>query len=199
MGALSEALKEWAIAVEALLRGDQILLLRKGGIREEKGRFAVKADRVLLFPTYEHQQRERVKPPYQQAVLPIESGYHQESIEVKGWAEITHVISLEQDAPVFALEPFHIWNEQFVRERWAWKPNSALNLLLLRSHRLPNPISLPYRPEYGGCRSWITLAESVSLEGSKAVLTDAAYQSQVQQTLAMLDTPNIATESNKPL
>lgn len=187
MGALSEALKEWAVAVEALLRGDQILLLRKGGIREEKGRFSVKAERVLLFPTYEHQQPDRVKPPYQRTVVPVESGYHPEQIAIAGWAEITHTIPLGQDSPVFALAPFHIWNEQFVRERWAWKPSSALNVLLLRSHRLPVPISFPYRPEYGGCRSWITLADSVPLEGSTAVLTETAYQAQVEQILAVLN------------
>ncbi|HEY9878380.1 MAG TPA: DUF1802 family protein [Leptolyngbyaceae cyanobacterium] len=187
MEALSEALKEWAVAIDALLRGDQILLLRKGGIREEKGHFAIKADRILLFPTYEHQQPNLVKEPYRQAVSTVESGHHPATIAIAGWAEITHSIPLEQASPVFSLEPFHIWSEQFVQERWAWKPNRALNVLLLRSHRLSTPVSLPYRPEYGGCRSWITLADSVSLAGSHAVLSEEVYQAQVQQILALLN------------
>ena len=32
------ALKEWAVTVQALARGEQILLLRKGGIHEDQAR-----------------------------------------------------------------------------------------------------------------------------------------------------------------
>ena len=35
------ALKEWAVAVKALDRGEQIMLLRKGGIREEGKDFVI--------------------------------------------------------------------------------------------------------------------------------------------------------------
>ena len=43
---LTSALKEWAVAVEALEQGKTIMLLRKGGISEQGGRFQVKSDRV---------------------------------------------------------------------------------------------------------------------------------------------------------
>jgi hypothetical protein len=41
MAGLTAAFKEWAIAVEALLSGDLILLLRKGGLREKAGQLQV--------------------------------------------------------------------------------------------------------------------------------------------------------------
>ena len=50
------ALKEWAVAVNALESGKTIMLLRKGGIHERGGRFQVAHEQVLLYPTYEHQQ-----------------------------------------------------------------------------------------------------------------------------------------------
>ncbi len=35
------AFKEWAVIVDALGRGDQILILRKGGISEGRGGFQI--------------------------------------------------------------------------------------------------------------------------------------------------------------
>ena len=54
------AFKEWAIVVDALGRGDQIIILRKGGISEGRGGFKVEHEQFLLFPTLFHQQRESV-------------------------------------------------------------------------------------------------------------------------------------------
>src|SRR5437773_10711301 len=54
------AFKEWAIVVDALGRGEQILLLRKGGLRERRGEFRVEHPQFLLFPTLYHQQRASV-------------------------------------------------------------------------------------------------------------------------------------------
>ena len=46
---LSFALKEWNIAVKALEKGQTILLLRKGGIKEISGQFQVNHNPVLLL------------------------------------------------------------------------------------------------------------------------------------------------------
>ena len=43
------ALKEWAVTCEALARGSQVLVLRKGGIGEK--RFELPHARFYLFPT----------------------------------------------------------------------------------------------------------------------------------------------------
>ena len=48
MNSLGHALKEWAVAVEALERGETALVVRKGGIREKA--FAVDDTRFLLLP-----------------------------------------------------------------------------------------------------------------------------------------------------
>ena len=58
------ALKEWAVTVEALDKGGQILLLRKGGIREEGRDFRVLHPEFLLYPSYEHQKKELLKESY---------------------------------------------------------------------------------------------------------------------------------------
>ena len=61
---INNALKEWAIAINALETGKTIMLLRKGGIREKGGSFRVAHNRVLLYPTYEHQQAVMLKADY---------------------------------------------------------------------------------------------------------------------------------------
>src|ERR1051325_9649991 len=59
------AFKEWAIVVDALGRGDQIIILRKGGISEGRSGFQIEHNRFLLFPTLFHQQRDAVIPAAQ--------------------------------------------------------------------------------------------------------------------------------------
>src|SRR2546430_8399907 len=46
------ALKEWASVIEALDRGDQVVLIRKGGLADRT--FGLEADRFYLFPTNYH-------------------------------------------------------------------------------------------------------------------------------------------------
>ena len=43
---MAPAFKEWAVIVHALLEGEQMLDVRKGGLREEGRHFAVHAPRV---------------------------------------------------------------------------------------------------------------------------------------------------------
>src|SRR5713101_2916398 len=47
------ALKEWASAIAALGRGEQVILIRKGGIADPK--FGLEAQRFYLFPTNFHE------------------------------------------------------------------------------------------------------------------------------------------------
>src|SRR5947207_13018388 len=56
------AFKEWAVVVDALGRGEQIVILRKGGIAEGRDGFKVEHPEFLFFPTLFHQQRESVIP-----------------------------------------------------------------------------------------------------------------------------------------
>src|SRR4029450_11696583 len=65
---MAPALKEWAVIVHALLEGEQVLDVRKGGLREDGRHFGLQATRVWLYPTAEHQQPELLKPAYRHMV-----------------------------------------------------------------------------------------------------------------------------------
>src|SRR5919205_975117 len=55
------AFKEWAVTVRALAEGEQLVTLRKGGIREENRHFEIEHDRFFLYPTFDHQQGNLVR------------------------------------------------------------------------------------------------------------------------------------------
>ncbi len=169
------ALKEWAVAVNALESGQTIMLLRKGGIHERGGRFQLAHQQVLLYPTYEHQQSFMLKAEYVNLVCPVTSGWHPETIRIGSWAEITDILPVADESIVSDLLIFNIWNEYFISDRLKWKARQPLYILLLRTYKLPQAQYIPYLPEYGGCKSWIDLDQQVSLQGSQPVLSDAVY------------------------
>ena len=185
MTSVTPALKEWQIAIQALEQGDMILLLRKGGIREVGGQFTVAAQTVALYPTYEHQKPEWLKPAYAPCVVPVASGWHPETVTIRSWAEITHVLPVRQADRVAALAPWHIWHETFVTDRLKWKPQQPLYVLLLRVYRVP-PVELPYLPQYGGCQSWIELAIDLPYDRIQPALSHADYTAQVTAIQSLL-------------
>ena len=174
---LTRALKEWAIAIEALGAGETILLLRKGGIREKS--FQVKSPVVWLYPTYEHQKPHLLKSEYASRVVPVESGWHPKTVEIKSCGKITDILEVATEDRLAALQPYHIWNEQMVGDRLKWKPQQPLVVLLLRVYCLPSPQLIAYRDAYGGCKSWIELAEPIATESLTPVLEDRHYQQRV--------------------
>jgi len=184
---MTHALKEWAVAVNAIEQGETILLLRKGGIRESGGRFQVDRDEILLYPTYEHQQPELLKPEYAKQVTPVASGWHPDTIGIGSWAKITDIVPVLDETIVNALLPFHVWNEKFIRDRLKWKPRQPVYVLLLRAYKLPQAHQISYRAEYGGCRSWIDLTEAIDLEAATPVLDDATYKQKVSEIRNAID------------
>ena len=59
------AFKEWAVTVRALAEGEQLITLRKGGIREENKHFELEHERFFLYPTFEHQRNDLVRDSHQ--------------------------------------------------------------------------------------------------------------------------------------
>lgn len=177
----THALKEWATAVAALEAGKTIMLLRKGGIQEEGNRFKVACEQVLLYPTFEHQRPDLLKADYASQVQPVESGWHPETIRIGSWAKITDIFQVSDEQTVAELLPFHIWNVQFVSDRLKWKPRQPLYILLLRTYKLGKIHTIPYRQEYGGCKSWLDVAEPISIEGLMPVLDDETYSQQAEK------------------
>src|SRR5262245_49597548 len=95
---LQHAVKEWAVICQALAEGKQALLLRKGGIDEAAGEFALEHTRFWLLPTYTHQQRSGVVA----AALPLLEYVEAHRpptgvLRLTHWAEVTGVYQVRDE------------------------------------------------------------------------------------------------------
>ena len=174
------ALKEWAITVQALAEGEQILLLRKGGIHESGKDFRVIHPEFLLYSTYEHQRDDLLKPSSRPALEQLLSDTPKsEFITFSHWAKAEEIIEVEAQDRVDDLGPYHIWTDEYAQSRLRWKPMLPLSILLLRVYRMEQPVTVPYIKEYGGCTSWVDILPRVDLGQLEPVLDDAEFQRQV--------------------
>ena len=181
---LRHALKEWAVAVEALERGETALVVRKGGIREKT--FAVPKTRFLFFKSYEHQKADQLKPAYHELLRSIPQRRDDEPVIFTSFAEVYRAYEVSEAEELEALDPHHIWTLEYAESRLKWRPKKPLTILVLKTYLLPEPIVLDHRDPYGGCKSWIELEESVPTAGSRPVLEEPSFEKLVQPTLGVL-------------
>ena len=181
------ALKEWAVVVNALREGRQIVLLRKGGIAEEGGEFRVDHPEFVFYPTYVHQQREHVRPEFHAdfaAAAP--PPWTVERIVLDTYAMVGEVLEATDLTRLHKLAEHHLWTPAYVDMRFHYRPGTPLYLMLLRVHRLPRATEVVETPEYRGCKSWVTLEAPVATGGAVPVLSDAAFAGRVAAVKAIL-------------
>ncbi|WP_020472804.1 DUF1802 family protein [Zavarzinella formosa] len=151
------AFKEWAVVCEALGRGEQALILRKGGIAEENGEFRPDHARFWLFPTYLHQKAEGLKPSVAARLHRLE-----EEKPAGNTVTLTHYVEVARPfrslrlESLLELDPLHVWSEATVRMRFAYR-EPGLFVLPARVFRVPEPVTVINKPEYDGCKTWVDL------------------------------------------
>ena len=171
----SVGFKEWAVVCEALGRGEQSILLRKGGIAEGRGGFGFRHDQFFLFPTFFHEQVVKVRSS--DDVIPTRRNGE---IEIRFFAKIEaqrEITAWEQAA---ALEPLHILAESVVRERFEYK-GAGLHVALVRMFRLEPSWLLEDKPAYGGCRSWVNLPAFPAETRLERMLGDDEHQNAAER------------------
>jgi hypothetical protein len=169
--------------------GEQILLIRKGGIREEGGVFSIVEREFFLLPTYEHQNPRLLKPEFggRFEALQAETRNPNE-IVISSYAEVTHILEAKGEEQVNAAAAKEsIWNATYVRERFDFNPYDPLYLVLLRVFRLSEALRLPLAPQYGGCKSWVTLERVLSMHGATPAVEEREFQGRVERVLQGLE------------
>ena len=177
----SLALKEWAVAVNAMARGEQIMTLRKGGIHRDDKEFRVVHPEFLLYPTYEHQKPELLKEDYHHDLKEtLEEDDVDRLVSLTHWTEVTDVFELRDVETLARLSPHHIWTSPYAEKRLHWRPKHPLTVVLLRVYRLQQPHALPVLDEYVGCKSWVDLGQEVPLGHMTPVLNDGEYEEKAE-------------------
>ncbi|WP_296975382.1 DUF1802 family protein [Thermobacillus sp. ZCTH02-B1] len=172
------ALKEWASAIEALAAGRQIILMRKGGIAEETREFRLEAPRFWLLPTYEHQREHLLKAEERPLIArtQAERAAAGGALLIKAWAEAMRDLEVTDAETLARLDRFHIWTGAFAEERLRWKRTKPLHVLVLRVHVLEEPVRIPHRESYAGCKSWVRLEDVPGDVRFRPALSDGEFR-----------------------
>lgn len=176
----SVGFKEWALVCEAAGRGEQSILLRKGGLVESRAGFAFRYSEFFLFPTLFHEQVLKIRKP--SAEIPPERAGQ---IEIRYLARLEAAKEVTSWKVAEALEPFHILAESVVRERFEYK-QAGLFVAVVRVFRLEPQWTFPDKPAYGGCRSWVNLPACPANIHFAPVLDDDEHEERLRKLLALL-------------
>lgn len=152
----TSALKEWSAAIHALLDGRQTVLLRKGGIHEK--RFAVNAERFVLFPTVVHSHAARVRPEHRDLIDAAAGDSDEHRVVVRAGAKVVAAVEVNRPERLGDIERYHLWTAESVQaDRLDFRPKHRLTALVVQASPLTHPVTLARSPDYAGCTSWVDL------------------------------------------
>ena len=176
---MDAAFKEWAVVVEAIGRGDQIVIMRKGGIDEGEHGFEIKHRKFWLFPTQFHQQRDMVVADAAKGWPARGMKANQDQVPIQYACEVVTHIELNTIEQIARLRGQHIWKDEVLIKRMTSGDRNCLHALIVRTFSLPTPFSIPMHEAYAGCKSWIQLQSPPKVEPLKPVAEDEAFKQKV--------------------
>jgi hypothetical protein len=183
------ALKEWAVVLKALEEGKQTILLRKGGIQEEGGSFKPEYPEFFLYPTFEHQSLDDIKPDWRPRLSAIEKEHKDpKRIHFRLYAEAEAVEKVTDWEACRRIIPFTVMSEEAIQKRFHYDDWEGLYLFVVRVHTLPVPLDLPLKSSYEGCKSWVPLDTSMFTAGSLPVIPEGAWPYTREKILKVLRT-----------
>lgn len=148
------SLKEWSSVIEALARGEQVILIRKGGIADP--RFGVEAERFYLYPTYFHTGSN--EPP--------------DTVTITHWCEVVRTWRVNELERLHELASLTVMDRATIDTRYRFREDQAAHVIGVRTFRLPQPVTIRVDDNYGGCRSWISIDDEIDVDGSETVLSE---------------------------
>jgi len=178
------AFKEWTLVCDALARGAQSLIIRKGGIAEGREGFRFKHSEFLLFPTLFHEQAAKLRVPTD-TPLPSARTDGQHEIHLLARAEWTRDVT--DWGKLQALESFHLWSEGEIEKRFRQDNQPGVSVAFVRVFALSEPLVFPDLPKYGGCRSWIEVPDLPTDATLTPVIDDAANREREAALRAIVD------------
>lgn len=189
------ALKEWAVLIDAMARGDIIAMVRKGGIREKRAGFEVRHDRFLLYPTFFHENLSDLASRFH----PRLAAAHARTT-TPGRVRLTHLAESVAvwnvlDASLLpGIEHEHGLAPSAVLSRFNYRGNPNVRVVAVRVSELSEPVEIPEAPRYAGCVSWLELDADVALDGARPVLPEPVLQSRTAAIAAVLGAPESSRE-----
>src|ERR671933_732401 len=107
-----------------------------------------------------------------------------ERVRIRAWAEVAASYLITDPRAVDALSPYYVWTTDYAEKRLRWKRRHPLHVILLRTYRIPRPVTVKVRDEYLGCRSWLELHRELPFEGTP-VLADEEFERAAEEIEAI--------------
>jgi hypothetical protein len=181
LGAERVALKEWAVLVDAMARGDLIAMIRKGGIREHRAGFDVRHDRFLLYPTFFHEKLNELDARFHPMLEWAHANRPPEGrIELRYVANVAAVWQVTELERLRAIDAEHGLTWGAVESRFRYRDDPRVHVVAVRLAKLSSMASLPEARRYTGCVSWVKLDEDVDVSGAAPVIGDAAFAARIR-------------------
>ena len=184
------ALKEWAVLCDAMARGDIVAMVRKGGIREQRGGFAVRHDRFLLYPTFFHAREDELAPRFRATLAGAGASRPSAGIvRLSLVADVAAVWQVTDLDSLRAIERDHGLAWTAVESRFNYRGVPGVQVVAVRASRLPATAELPDVRRYAGCVSWVELEDDVDVSGACAVLDASSFDARMTRLRDALGAP----------
>ncbi len=184
------ALKEWAVLVDAMARGDVVAMVRKGGIREQRAGFSVRHGRFLLYPTYFHEKAAELAG---RLLHTLDASHARRAadgaVRLEYVADAAAVWAVDDLDRLAAIEREHGLTPAAVASRFHYKNRPGVQVVAARVRRLVRPATVPELRRYAGCVSWVELDEDVDVAAAP-VMDDAAFEARVARLDEALGAPS---------
>lgn len=173
------AFKEWAVVCEALRKGRQTIILRKGGIHEGREGFRIEHREFWLLPTGFHQQPEAVTSEARPLLEKAHANKpQQDKFRIDLYAAVERVVQAEDFELAQRLRGMHVWSDETVAQRFHYRA-PGLFVLVVRVYCVPRAFEIDDSPYIAGCRSWVDLPDELPTAGASAVLGDDEFAQQL--------------------
>ncbi|MEP7087212.1 MAG: DUF1802 family protein [Gemmatimonadota bacterium] len=170
------ALKEWAVLVDAMGRGDLIAMIRKGGIREKRAGFDVRHDRFLLYPTFFHEKVHELEARFHSTLDASHADRPPEgTIQLRYVANVAAVWLVTDLERLRAIDAEHGLTWGAVESRFRYRDDPRVHVVAARVAKLPAIVTIPETRRYTGCVSWVKLDDDVDVSAVAPVIDDATF------------------------
>jgi hypothetical protein len=168
------ALKEWAVLVDAMARGDIVAMVRKGGIREQRAGFSVRHDRFMLYPTFFHEKANELASRFLPGLDAIHSRQPAPgTIRLEYVADVVGLWEVKELERLREIESMHGLAWHAVESRFNYRNNPVVQVVAVRVSRLPEPALVAEIKRYQGCVSWVELDAGIDVSNVSPVIDDA--------------------------
>ena len=77
--------------------------------------------------------------------------------------------------------------------RYKFRPDQALYVIAVRTFALAHAVSIAQKPEYLGCRSWVSVDDEIDIHGSVPALNEQQLDARIGEIESLIAAPCAAT------